>query len=414
MMKIGYLMQSGVPDLQAVPLSGPAIHVKQVFEALTKLGHEVRLVAKDNGRILISDDLQTFTPAPATRFDRGLPRLFERVVRRIQSTLHLPYADYFESARFMRACQSALAGYDIFYERMGWFGYGSSLAAKAMGVPHIIEVNGDHLTELETLGMAPTGLQRTLSIALMRQSIQNAAHIISAGEGWRGKFMAQWQVPEQQITSVENGSNVVDLLSRDKLRAFAAAAAPGPITIAFVGGFYPWQGLNKLLHAVAQTIEAGCDVQLVLIGGGPQEDELRAQIQSLDISEQVCFAGHVSMVEMARLLASADIGVSPYCGRAEFSGLKLLDYKSAGLAIVASGLDGQPAILADGRTALIVPPCDEMALASALQRLVADRDLRRQLGQNARLEAEQLHSWRETAVYIEKILTRLLAQETQS
>jgi glycosyltransferase involved in cell wall biosynthesis len=412
-MKIGYLMQSGVPDLQEVPLSGPAIHVKQVFKALIALGHEVRLVARDNGRILISDDLETFTPASATRFDRGIRRFLERGVRRVQSTLNLPYADYFESARFMRACQTALAGYDILYERMGWFGYGSSMAAQAMNVPHLLEVNGDHLTELETLGMAPTGLQRSLSIALMRQSIQKAAHIISAGDGWRGKFIAQWQTPPEKITTVENGSNVVDILAKDKLRAFSANTQ-GAVTIAFVGGFYPWQGLNLLLHSVAQTIDAGFDVQLILIGGGPQEAELRALIQERNISEKVCFAGHVSIQEMSRLLASADIGVSPYCGRAEFSGLKLLDYKSAGLAIVASGKDGQPAILEDGRTAIIVPPCDEAALANAIQQLIKDADLRKQLGQNARHEAEQLHSWRETAVQIEHILKRILSQETKS
>jgi glycosyltransferase involved in cell wall biosynthesis len=87
----------------------------------------------------------------------------------------------------------------------------------------------------------------------------------------------------------------------------------------------------------------------------------------------------------------------------EFSGLKLFDYKAAGLATVASGANGQPTTLKHEQTALIVPPCDEDALSAAMIRLAHDAELRRQMGQAARLEAEACHSWRHTAVQITDI-----------
>ncbi|MCA9969265.1 MAG: hypothetical protein KC425_03570, partial [Anaerolineales bacterium] len=104
-MKIGYLMQAGVPDMRVAPLSGPAVHVQQVCAELRRLGHDVRLVARFDDGIWLSDDLQQYRPAPATWLDSGLPRLLERVIRRVQATLRLPYAALFDSLRFAAAAR---------------------------------------------------------------------------------------------------------------------------------------------------------------------------------------------------------------------------------------------------------------------------------------------------------------------
>jgi glycosyltransferase involved in cell wall biosynthesis len=93
----------------------------------------------------------------------------------------------------------------------------------------------------------------------------------------------------------------------------------------------------------------------------------------------------------------------------EFSGLKLFDYKAAGLAIIASGEKGQPITLRNEETAIIVPPCDVEALAQSIIRLITDIGLRRKLGQIARLEAEKEHSWRHTAINLEKIFMSKLS-----
>ena len=410
-MKIGYLMQAGVPDMFGCPLSGPAVHVQQVITHLQGLGHQVTLLALMNGKIWRSEDLAQFRPVSLPRLESGPFRLVERAVRRTQATLHLPYAAWFESIRFAQACAQELADCNAFYERMGWVGYGGALAARRLGIPLILEVNGDHLDELESLGIAPRGMQRQLSIWLTRRAIGQTAHIVAAGDGWRDKFMRRWQTPPDKITTVENGTQLVDLLSREELRAFQPADNNGRSpTIVYLGGFYPWQGVNLLLEAFAQARQAGTLARLLLIGSGPQEAELRSQVAALRLQDDVTFTGHRALPEMARHLAQADIGVSPYCGREEFSGLKLLDYKAAGLAIIASGRDGQPAILENGRSAHIVPPCDSAALSQAIIRLCHDQKYRRCLGQNARADAEKHHSWRQTAIQIAQILEQAMIE----
>jgi glycosyltransferase involved in cell wall biosynthesis len=403
-MKIGYLMQAGVPDVRQSLLSGAASHVLHTINELSKLGHHVRLIAFLDGKIWKTDDLKTFEAVSLVRYNKGLVRVFESGIRRIQSELNLPYAAWFESLRFAQACQQELTGYDLFYERMGWVGYGGGMAARRLGIPHILEVNGDHLTEFESLGVAPKGLQRWLSVTLMNRMIRQVTHVVTTGDGWRKRFLEQWDIGPEKVTTIENGSEVVDLLTREQLRSFRNSSVnQGPLRLVFIGNLDPWQGLPILIEALALTNQQGVEAHLLIIGAGPQKTALENIICSLDIKELVTFAGRKPPDEMAQLLIDADIAISPYCGRAEFSGLKLLDYKAAGLPTIASGQNGQPAILEQGRTGWIVPPCDAEALSQAIVQLATQPELRQKMGQTARLEAEQHHSWRHTAQQLEKL-----------
>jgi len=406
-MKIGYLMQAGVPNMRERPLSGPANHVKHIVEELRGLGHQVRLVAVQDHQIWASDDLENYRLVQTRKSDTGVRRLIERVVRRIQSTLRLPYAVWFDSMRFAEACCQELRDFDLFYERMGWVGYGGSIAAKRLGIPLVLEVNGDHLTEFELLGVAPQGMQRWLSIKMVDRMIRNVSHVVSAGDGWRERFLEQWCIEPERVTTVENGSELVTLLQRNQLRSFQNHSfASETIQIVFIGGFDPWQGLPILLNALAIALEKGSKANLTLIGSGKGENELRQLCEELGILDSVTFAGRLLPSQFAKVLANCDIAVSSYCGRVEFSGLKLLDYKAAGLAIVTSGQNGQPAIINHGETGWIVPPCDEIALSQAISYLCSNHDLRRQMGQAARIDAECRHSWRHVAVELQEIFEK--------
>ena len=401
-MKIGYIMQQGV-EIRRPPFNGPANHVRHIVEEFRRAGHTVRVVVRLDGVIWQSDNLRDFSPVAAGGLDAGLPRLAERAVRRVQSALRLPYFDFFESLRFALACRRALDGFDLLYERIGWPHYGGALASRLMGVPLVLEDNGDPLHDLESKGMAPTGIQRKISLALMRWGIRRAAHIVSTGEGWRRQFINRWRVPPEMVTAVENGTTLVQIQRRENLRSFQPEKTDEPVTLVYVGGFYPWHGIPVLLPAFARALKTGIRARLLLIGAGDGFAEAEQLAAELGIAPAVTFAGHLSPAEFAPLLAQADIGVSPYCGWKEFSGLKILDYKASGLPTIASGENGQPPTVAHGKTGFIVPPCNEDALRDAIVQLSTDARLRRQMGQAARLEAETMHGWNHTAAALEEI-----------
>jgi glycosyltransferase involved in cell wall biosynthesis len=408
-MNIGYIMQEGV-DILRPPFNGPANHVRDVLEAFGRRGHSVRVIVRVNGRIWRSDDLEEFTPVTVRWMDRGALRLMERAVRRLQAELHLPYAALFESLRFAQACVQELRDCDLLYERLSWVSYGGALAARRLSVPLILEDNGDPLFDLEAKGIAPTGLQRRLSMALMRRTVLGAAHVVSTGDGWRGQFIKRWKYPPTKVTTVENGTTLVSRLARDQLRSFKDAdESKAPVTFVYLGGFYPWHGVPVLLEAFSAARREGVHARLLMIGAGDGLAEARELAAKLNLNGALTLAGHLTATHYAPLLANADVGLAPYCGWPEFSGLKVLDYKAAGLPTIASGQDGQPPTLRDGHTGIIVPPCDADALCSAIIRLSTDRPLIKRMGQASRVEAEAMHGWEHTVERVERVLRDVYA-----
>jgi glycosyltransferase involved in cell wall biosynthesis len=402
-------MQEGV-EIRRPPFNGPANHVREVVEWLVRRGHDVRVVVRVDGGIWRSDDLTEFVPVKARGLDRGPLRLVERAVRRIQSDLRLPYAALFESLRFAQACVQELQGYDLIYERLGWVGYGSGLAARRLGIPLVLEDNGDHLYDLEAKGIAPRGIQRRLSLAMMQLAVNRAAHVVSAGAGWRAQFISRWGFDSSRITTIENGTALTGLLARDELRSFREVEEAGPVRLVYLGGFYAWHGVPVLLQALAAARAQGVAATLVMIGSGDGLPAAMALVSSLGLQDVVTFAGHRKPAEYAPMIAEADIGVSPYCGWPEFSGLKVLDYKAAGLPTIASGVNGHPPTLSDGVTGVIVPPCEVEPLTAAIVRLSADRAMRVRMGRAARFEAETRHGWEQTAERIEQLFRGVLGE----
>lgn len=408
-MKIGYLMQAGAPDMQMQPRSGPAAHVWHVCRELQALGHEVTLLTFAGNRLLRSDDLVNFQPVQV-RMDRGALRLFERGTRRVQSIMHLPYLHFFDSMRFASACWQELGSCDLLYERMGWMGCGGAIAAQRSGQPLVLEVNGDHLAEYEMLGVAPQGVQRKASVQFMRWATAQAAWVVATGEGWRRRFLQRWPVDPARVSVVENGSEVVQLLNRTDLANFQDGLAPAgqQVRLVYVGAFEPWHGILVLLQALANVVGRSCAVHLDLIGDGSARPEIERLIAEYRLAPHVTLHGFLRIDQAVPILGRGEIGLSPYCGRVEYSGLKLLDYKAAGLATIASGEGGEPVVLRHGETGWIVPPCNVEQLAEAILTLCGDAPLRRQIGQAARIEAEAEHSWRHTAVQLQAIFAKVV------
>ncbi len=410
-MKIGYLLQLG-EEVRYPPFNGPAIHIRQVCRELARQGHKVRLLIRLDNKIWKTDDLVDFQPVRVRLADGGPLRWIERLVRRIQFELRLPYFGLFESLRFALACRQELSGSEIFLERFSWMSYGGLLASKWLGVPLVVEYNGDPVADLDAKREAPTGRQFKISSAITRWVLREAPHVVASGEGWRKNCTENWRVPPEKVATIENGTDLLRLLKREDLRSFGPC--PGedePVNLVYIGSFNAWHGVPILLQAFHDAIQQSQNLRLMLIGAGDGYQDARELSARLGLDGWVTFTGRLVIDDYARYLAQADIGLSPYCGWEEYSGLKLFDYKASGLACIASGKDGQPKTLEHGRTGLIVPPCDEQALCDAICTLACDRDAIRRMGQAARLDAENKHGWDHTVRQLVQVFIRLKGLE---
>lgn len=217
---------------------------------------------------------------------------------------------------------------------------------------------------------------------------RGAAAFVCTTAGIRDTF-AEVYGPRAHVAVVPNGCDVPEA------RAFPGLPDEAPLPVLYAGQLYPWKGVDALLEAVARAPE----VRLTILGGLPGERDLervRALVQRLGLLARVELAGTLPQARVAEALRRAAVVAVPFLRSAmterHTSPLKAFEALAAGRAIVASDLPSTREVLADGQTALLVPPGDVDALAAALRRLAADRALREGLARRAWDDAPRF-SW---------------------
>jgi glycogen synthase len=142
--------------------------------------------------------------------------------------------------------------------------------------------------------------------------------------------------------------------------------------VLYVGRLSPEKGVEEL-------VEATRGLNLVVAGDGP----LRSLVPGA--------LGFVPRPELEPLYARAAVAVFP--SRVEGFGVACAEAMAHGRAVVASAVGGLRDLVRDGETGLLVPPGEPTALRAAIDRLLADEDLRRRLGLAAREHVTALCSW---------------------
>lgn len=195
---------------------------------------------------------------------------------------------------------------------------------------------------------------------------------------------------------------------------FAALAPPtaregGPVVA--VGRINDWKGQDVLVEAVAVLRERGVRVPVEIAGDAlPEqrhlEDALRALAAERGVRDDVRLLGYVD--DVPSLLARASIFVLP-SKRPEPFGLALLDAMAHGLPCIATDAGGPRDMIDHGRTGLLTPMGDPVALADAIERLWNDPDLRARLGAAAAADVRARFSIERTAADVVSVYEAALA-----
>ena len=170
---------------------------------------------------------------------------------------------------------------------------------------------------------------------------------------------------------------------------------PGAVYVVAVGRLVRRKNLAALVAAVARLERD--DVRLLVVGDGPEQAALAARAAELGVAGRVQFRGFVPEETNYQLLAAADIFALPSLHEA--FGLVYLEAMHCGLPVVAARPGGQEDYLEDGRTGYLVAPHDAAALHRALERLVADPELRATMGAHNRAAARRFTVTSTAAAY---------------
>ena len=139
----------------------------------------------------------------------------------------------------------------------------------------------------------------------------------------------------------------------------------------------------------------GYNVNLLIVGDGPQHATLSEEIAQQGLSDFVHFTGSVAPEQVPEWLARMDIATAPYPNqdRFYFSPLKIYEYMAAGLPIIATKVGHLSSIIENGYNGILAEADNPQNMAEAIAHLLDNPSEAKRLGTNARLTAEQNHSW---------------------
>jgi glycosyltransferase involved in cell wall biosynthesis len=162
----------------------------------------------------------------------------------------------------------------------------------------------------------------------------------------------------------------------------AEPASGAALTLLSVGRAVPKKGYDVLLHALARLPAAPW--RFVHVGGGGERPRLEKLTRALGLADRVEWRGAADQTGVLAAYRAADLFVlaSRVADDGDRDGMPnvLMEAMSQGVPCVSTAVSAIPELIADGETGLLVPPDSPEALAAALERAMADADLRRRLG----------------------------------
>ena len=221
----------------------------------------------------------------------------------------------------------------------------------------------------------------------------------------RRQCIASGLVPADRVVALPGGTDLLRFHpSVDGGAARRAlGVAPDVPLVGLVSGFRVMKGHRVAIDAVARLSRAGRCFRMALVGQGALEGPIRQAIASAGLEAGVTVAN--SVADLPATMAALDIALYPAI---ESDGMSrvLFEYLAMGKPVVASRVGVVPEVLKDGKTALLVPAGEAGALSAAVDRLLQDAALRRQLG-TAAAELARAHL---SGEHVASELARLYAE----
>ena len=210
------------------------------------------------------------------------------------------------------------------------------------------------------------------------------SHIVTTGEKLREQLMRDNGIDAAMLTSVPTGIDVAIFAPGDRAGARLALDLPPNATIiGIVATLRSWKGHRFLIEAFARLRDAGiaADLQLVIVGDGPQRTALEMLVRDMKLQDCVRMTGNQSQV--APWLHALDVFCLPSYAN-EGVPQALMQAMACALPVISTPVGSIGEIVDDEVSGLLIPPQNADALAAALQRLTGDAMLRKRLGSAAR------------------------------
>jgi PEP-CTERM/exosortase A-associated glycosyltransferase len=292
-------------------------------------------------------------------------------------------------------------------------GLAAHRAAQWLGVPLVYEIRAFWEDASVGNGTGTEGSAKyRLTRALENHVVRHADAVAVICEGLRGDLVGRG-VPANKIVVSPNGVDL-ELFGSPPPADVKLAADLGLIgkdVIGYIGSFYDYEGLDDLIAAMPLL---SSEARLLMVGGGPMEQALRAQADASPVADRIHFVGRVPHEEVERYYSLVDVLAYPR-KRMRLTDLvtplKPLEAMAQGRLVAASDVGGHKELIRHGDTGTLFAADDPADIAKALDGLLANRADWDAMRARARAFVEQERSWQKNIHRYEPVYHLLLGHK---
>ena len=233
-------------------------------------------------------------------------------------------------------------------------------------------------------------------------------HYVTVSESVKRYIIDKSKISAEKISVVYNGVNIESQdNSYEQNPKMPFRIGDKDRILMTVGRLHKQKGHCYLIQAVSKVRKEFPKVKLLVTGEGEEENNLKKLVKSLDLMNEVIFAGLSSAIE--RILPMAELFILPSL----WEGLPnaLLEAMAAGKPVVATKVGGIPEIVVHGETGMLIPPRDTDALAAAIIDLLQNRLKAKDMGEAGRIRAGKRFSIYKMIEKTENLYQELLKEK---
>ncbi|MFZ6016081.1 MAG: glycosyltransferase family 4 protein [Nitrospirota bacterium] len=231
---------------------------------------------------------------------------------------------------------------------------------------------------------------------------------IAVSEGVKKQVITWYKIPEWKVNVVYNGVDT-DVFRRTLSIEQAKERldiSPERFVVGYVGRLDPEKGHKYLFNAI-KSLRGRYPLNCIVAGTGRGETQIKQHANDTGVSNITSFLG--LRRDIPDLLSAIDVFVLPSFQEG-FPNV-LLEAMAVGCSVIATAIPGNNEVITDGEHGCLVPPGDSNALASAIEKIILNKQLREQMGNSARKRAEEHFSLKKHIEQMENLYKRLLREK---